>query len=514
MTDTHTRPTARSHVAGLLRFSGRHRVLHLTWLAFFTTFLVWFAFAPVAGMAASELGLGPDELTVLALCNVALTVPARLLVGMALDRWGPRRVFAAILVYAAAPSLLTALATTFELLVVARLLASVVGAGFVVGIRIVAEWFPPREVGLAEGVYGGWGNFGSAAAALTVPAIAGHVGGWRSAVAAIGLLAAIYGLFYLRSVSDTPDGRPFARPRRQGALEVTSRSGVLGLLLLNAPLVGVLMLLAWRLRLVGFLSPAATWVTIAVLATLLAVQARTIVRVNRPAWNGEYPRHDRYPFRSVAVLCLAYAVTFGAELAVVSMLPVFFADTFGLSPVVAGAGASVFAATNLVARPAGGVLSDLLGSRRRTLTALLWGAGAGFVLLATVDGSWSLAAAVVATTACALLVQAGEGATYGIVPLVKRRVTGQISGIVGAYGNVGALLFLTLLLVAGPTAFFVTIGACALLAAVAGRFLVEPVGSFADADPAPPRGAAPPSAAISSARRHAAVRAASGPPRP
>jgi MFS transporter, NNP family, nitrate/nitrite transporter len=80
---------------------------------------------------------------------------------------------------------------------------------------------------------------------------------------------------------------------------------------------------------------------------------------------------------------------------------------------------------------------------------------------------------------CSFFVQAGEGATYAVVPLVKRRVSGQISGIVGAYGNVGALLFLTLLLVAGPTAFFLTIGASSVLAALACRWLVEPAGAFA-----------------------------------
>jgi MFS transporter, NNP family, nitrate/nitrite transporter len=476
----HSRPSASSHLRSLLSFRGRHRVLHLTWFAFFLTFAVWFSFAPLSGRIGEELGLTGDQLTVLMLCNVALTVPARLLIGMALDRWGPRRVFATVLAYCVVPSVLTAVATTFEMLVVARLAASVVGAGFVVGIRMVSEWFPPREVGVAEGVYGGWGNFGSAAAAFTLPTLAGLASGWRAAVVTVGVLAAIYGLVYLRSVTDTPSGRAFALPKRQGALEVTSRAGVVGLLLLNVPLVAILMLIAWRLQLIGFLSRTAMSAVIVALGVVLVVQSIGIVRVNRPAWREEYPVEDRYPFRSVALLCLAYAVTFGSELAVVSMLPAFFADTFGLSPVAAGASAAMFAFMNLVARPTGGALSDLLGSRRRTLLSLLWSLGAGYVLLASINGAWPLVAAILAVMACSFFVQAGEGATYAIVPLVKRRVSGQISGIVGAYGNVGALLFLTLLLVAGPTAFFLTIGACAVVAAVAGRWLVEPEGSFAE----------------------------------
>ncbi|HVL98330.1 MAG TPA: NarK family nitrate/nitrite MFS transporter [Egibacteraceae bacterium] len=475
------RTDAVGRLTSLWSFSGRFRILHLTWFAFFLSFVVWFNFAPFASTIGRQLGLDRTQLATLALCNVALTVPARILIGMALDRWGPRRVYAAILVYAFVPCTLFALATTFPTMVASRLALSVVGAGFVVGIRMVAEWFPPREVGMAEGVYGGWGNFGSAAAAFTLPTVAAVVGGadgWRWAIGLTGVMALGYGLFYLRAVRDTPDGDAYLAPRRQGALEVTSRAGVVGLIALQVPLVGVLALLAWRLRLVGFLSPAAMWAAVGLLVVVLAVQVRGILRVNRPARAGAYGTDDAYPFRSVAILSLAYAVTFGSELAVVSMLPTFFGETFGLGVVAAGAMASAFAFVNLVARPVGGLSSDLLGSRRRTLLTLLVCLAAGYGLVAVIGPSWPVALAVLAVMACSFFVQAGEGATYAIVPLVKRRVSGQIAGIVGAYGNVGALLYLTLLIFAGPTVFFAVIGASALVAALACRWLPEPEGSF------------------------------------
>ncbi len=260
---------------------------------------------------------------------------------------------------------------------------------------------------------------------------------------------------------------------------------------LNVPLLGILGLVAWRLRRVGFLDGTGLAVVLAILALLLAIQSRAIVRVNRPALAGAYEEEDTYPFRNVAILSLAYAVTFGSELAVVSMLPTFFGETFGLSAVVAGATASAFAVMNLVARPTGGLLSDLMGSRTRTLTVLLLSLAVGYGLLASVGPAWPLAAVVVAAMCCSAAVQAGEGAVYAIVPLVKRRVSGQISGIVGAYGNVGALCFLTLLLFAGPTAFFLVIGASAVVTAGACRLLVELRGSFADAHALEPAAATP-----------------------
>ena len=62
-----------------------------------------------------------------------------------------------------------AFANSFEQAALARFLLGGIGAGFVIGIRMVSEWFPANEMGTAEGIYGGWGNFGSAATAFTFP---------------------------------------------------------------------------------------------------------------------------------------------------------------------------------------------------------------------------------------------------------------------------------------------------------------------------------------------------------
>ncbi len=76
---------------------------------------------------------------------------------------------------------------------------------------MVAEWFPSQEIGLAQGIYGVWGNFGAAAAQFTLPAIAvattflsnGTVN-WRLAILLTGIVAALYGIVYFFSVEDTP----------------------------------------------------------------------------------------------------------------------------------------------------------------------------------------------------------------------------------------------------------------------------------------------------------------------
>jgi NNP family nitrate/nitrite transporter-like MFS transporter len=476
-----TRARATSQLRDVWCFDGRHRVLHLTWGAFFVSFMVWFAYAPFAGTIEDQFGLSTAQTMTLGLCNIALTVPARIFVGMALDRWGPRSLYAAILIGAAVPNTVFALAQTYETLVISRLALSVVGAGFVVGIRMVSEWFPPREMGMAEGIYGGWGNFGAAAAAFGLPLAAGLVGGsdgWRWAIGGIGVVAAVYGLVYLRAVEDTPAGVDFVRPRRQGALEVTHRRAVWGLAAVTVPISTVLLVIGWRMWREGVIAdPVLVAVIVGVLA-LLTTQQRAVFRVNRPALADTYPTEDRYPFRNVVVLCVAYLATFGAELAVVTILPGFFADTWNLGPVAAGAAASGFAFMNIVARPGGGLLSDLLGSRGRTLIYLCLATVGGFLLLASLGPSWPWVLAVAACMVCSFFVQAGAGAVFAVVPLVKKRVSGQIAGMAGAYGNVGAIVFLTVGLLTSTRVLFLVIAAAAALAAIAARSLVEPEHSF------------------------------------
>lgn len=53
----------------------------------------------------------------------------------------------------------------------------------------------------------------------------------------------------------------------------------------------------------------------------------------------------------------------------------------------------------------------------------------------------NLFAAIVTLVFFSLFVQSAEGTSYAIVPYVIPQYTGSISGIVGAGGNVGAVLF-------------------------------------------------------------------------
>jgi len=158
----------------------------------------------------------------------------------------------------------------------------------------------------------------------------------------------------------------------------------------------------------------------------------------------------------------------------------YFLDTFeGLDAVTAGLLASGFAFMNLVARPGGGWLSDKFG-RRKTLSILICGLAVGYMVLSQIESNWWIPLAVMATMFCSFFVQAGEGAVFAMVPLVKRSMTGQIAGMTGAYGNVGAVIFLTILSFVDYSTFFMVIAGCAVFIFIAVQFLEEPEGHVAE----------------------------------
>ncbi|WP_319552333.1 NarK family nitrate/nitrite MFS transporter [uncultured Vibrio sp.] len=468
----------------LFSFTGKMKILHLSWMAFFITFVVWFNFAPLLQMVKETLGLSTQEIKTLLILNVALTIPARVLIGMFTDRFGPRIVYSALLAVCSIPCFMFAFADSFIQAAIARFLLGFIGAGFVIGIRLVSEWFPHNQLGTAEGIYGGWGNFGSAAAAFTLPTLAlvfGGDDGWRYATALTGVMSLLFSVIFYKNVSDTPKGATYFRPKHLSAMEVTSKGDFFFLLAMKVPMYAVLALLAWKLS-PSNINMLDHWMVNAIYAGLVVlyiIDANQVWKVNKTIFTKPVEPIHQYKFKQVAVLNVLYFATFGSELAVISMLPLFFSETFELSPVVAGMVASAYAFMNLMSRPGGGLISDKFG-RKLTLLILTAGLAVGYFLMGQVNESWPVWVAVAAAMACSFFVQAGEGAVFATVPLIKRRMTGQIAGMTGAYGNVGAVTYLTILSFVSYQTFFYVIAATAVVGFVALMFMEEPSGKIAE----------------------------------
>jgi len=494
------------------------RTLHFTWLAFFLTFVVWFNMAGVLSEMIKQFDwLTKANVKALLVTNVALTIPARIIVGGLIDKYGPRRIFAGLMVIMVIPGLTFAFGDNLTQLVVSRLALGAIGAGFVIGIKMTANWFTPKYIGRAEGFYAGWGNFGSAAAAALVPFVAVNLlgGDWRWSLAITSIVAAIYGVIYFMIVKDYPEGQePSADKKKGGPMPVSSYLDLGQYLLWELPLYGALGLVAFVLhkQMIHGEHMISMNIIIGIWIALFIVYLADVMRIlktNLPRLKAGVPDAEKFPFGSVGALNSTYFANFGAELAIVSMLPMFFYEVFSellyadgsqvMTLTLAGAVAGSFAFMNLVARPLGGLLSDKMGSRKKTMLLYMSGITIGFFLMAMIskygpmgaDGEVSLLpqfnsmgwliVSVVITMFASFFVQGAEGATFAMIPSIKKEMTGRIAGMAGAFGNVGAVTYLFLYTFMDDKTFLYMLSGGAFISLVYCFFMLkEPKDAFAD----------------------------------
>jgi NNP family nitrate/nitrite transporter-like MFS transporter len=131
---------------------------------------------------------------------------------------------------------------------------------------------------------------------------------------------------------------------------------------------------------------------------------------------------------------LFYGVTFGGFVGLSSSLPTYFADDFGLSPIVAGycTAACVFAGS--LVRPFGGAMADRFGGIK-TLTVVY--ALAAVVLLGITVSSASLTLSLSLFLIVMGTLGVGNGAVFQLVPQRFRKEIGVMTGLVGFGGGVG-----------------------------------------------------------------------------
>jgi NNP family nitrate/nitrite transporter-like MFS transporter len=114
----------------------------------------------------------------------------------------------------------------------------------------------------------------------------------------------------------------------------------------------------------------------------------------------------------------------------------------------------------------------------------LGGTALGYGAMSFMGATTGVAFAVMATLLCSLCVNAGNGAVYAMLPMIKRRLTGQIAGMVGAFGNVGGVLFLTIYSIVDVGTFFMIAAASSVLGlALTYLFIDEPRGQIVEEMP-------------------------------
>lgn len=366
------------------------RAFHLTWMAFFVCFFAWFACAPLMPVIKGQLGLTPAQIANINIAAVAVTILVRLLVGPLCDRFGPRKTYTGLLLLGAIPVLGVSLSQSYESFLLFRLGIGAIGASFVITQYHTSVMFAPKIVGTANATTAGWGNAGGGVTQGVMPLLlaavlmlgVGDSMGWRVALLVPGVLMLVMAALYWRYTQDCPQGN-FSDLRREG---ITVSSGKGG---------------GW--------------------ASFRAAS------VNYRVW----------------MLFVTYGACFGVEIFIHNIAAIYYVDHFGLSLKGAGMAAASFGLLALFARALGGILSDRVarfgGLNRRALVLFVMMLGEGLGLLWFAHAG-SATLAIVAMLSFGLFTHMACGATYALVPFIDRRALGGVAGIIGAGGNVGAVL--------------------------------------------------------------------------
>ncbi|HVI47457.1 MAG TPA: MFS transporter [Chitinophaga sp.] len=359
------------------------RTFHITWLMFFVCFFGWFGLAPLMPTIRTDLGLTKAQVGNIIIASVSGTIIARLVIGRLCDTWGPRKTAIRLLLIGSLPVFLVGLSKDYTSFLLFRLAISIIGGSFVITQFHTSLMFAPAIKGTANAITGGWGNLGGGVTNMVMPLV----------------FAAIVGFGYTK-----PE--------------------------------------AWRYAMIlpGVMMLGVAWL---------------YYRYTKDTPDGNFDEIDRGRMQSktdwsvladwrIWALTLAYGACFGMEITFDNVAALHFVDTFHLPQGAAGFWAGIFGFMNLFARALGGMVSDKVGARAGMkgkgilLAFVLLLEGIGLVFFAQAG---SFAMAIVSMLGFALFLKMANGATYGIVPFINEKNVGLVSGVVGAGGNLGGMMF-------------------------------------------------------------------------
>src|SRR3954452_20929725 len=357
---------------------------HTTWLMFFVCFFGWFGLAPLMPTIRENLHLTKGQVGNLIIVSVSSTIIARLIIGKLCDSWGPRKTAVRLLLLGSLPVFLVGLSKDYTSFLLFRGAIGIIGASFVITQFHTSMMFAPNVKGTANAVVGGWGNLGGGVTNMVMPLI----------------FAAIVGMGFTKGE-------------------------------------------AWRYAMI-------------VPGVMMLIVAFLYYKFTKDTPEGNYDEIGRTKVTRtktdysvlkdwrIWALTVAYAMCFGMEITFDNVASLHFTDTFKLSQSSAGFWAGVFGFMNLFARALGGIISDKTGRKWGNqgkgifLALALLLEGIGLILFAHAG---TLVFAIIMMLSFALFLKMANGATYGIVPFVDEKNVGLISGIVGAGGNFGGMLF-------------------------------------------------------------------------
>lgn len=432
------------------------RTFFFSTFGFMIAFLSWYAFPPLMTKTIKgDLHLTQNEVANSNVLALVATLLVRLIIGPLCDRFGARLCFAGVLLAGAVPTALAGLVTNAPGLLTIRFFVGILGASFVPCQVWSTGFFDKNVVGSANALMAGIGNAGGGITYFIMPALFDSLvkdqgltphKAWRVAFIVPFILIMSIALGMLFFCEDTPTG---AWADRHNAVQNASASS-------NTTLSGTIVDASGKISNTpeyevpekkSLDEKKKTEESDPEYATAsqdieLIVQSEVIVKPT-------FKEALRVIFSwQCLMLAAPYACSFGGELAINSILGAYYNKNFPyLGQTNSGRWAAMFGLLNVFFRPAGGIIADILYRKTNSVAVKKWwlifvGCSQGAMCLAIgILNPKSEAAMFGLVAGLAFFMDAANGANFAIVPHVHPFANGILSGVVGATGNFGGVIF-------------------------------------------------------------------------
>lgn len=437
-----------------------------------------YAFPPLlADVIAADIGANTAAVANSNIIALTATLLVRLVAGPACDRFGPRYTFAGCLLIGAIPTFLSGTCYSVSQLYALRFFIGILGGSFVPCQVWTTGFYDKNIVGTANSLTAGFGNAGGGITYFVMPAVYNSLvnrgllssTAWRVSFVVPGILIVVVAIFLLILCPDTPTGK--WSDRMQAAENNLRTHGVQG------TIVDIPGQVTEKTSDAGSNSQPDIVDEEKKLDTTRGTFGDHEVQMGEQQMvdtaRGEVVQKPS--FREVArvmfspqtlVMGACYFCTFGAELSINSILGNYYGANFKGTLDLQGAGnwAAMFGLMNVVWRPLGGVVGDLIYH----YTGTVWGKKALLHTYGFIMGAFLIAWGVtdphkLSTFVClvgigmAFFLEGANGLVFSVVPHVHPYANGVVSGFTGASGNLGGIVFAIIFRYIGPTHYGTTI---------------------------------------------------------
>ncbi|KAK3337099.1 major facilitator superfamily domain-containing protein [Cercophora scortea] len=431
------------------------RVFFFSWFGFMIAFWAWYAFPPLlTHTIKADLHLSPAEVANSNIVSLVATLFVRVVAGPLCDQFGPRKVFGGVLLLGAVPIGLAPLVHNASGLYVSRFFIGILGGSFVPCQVWSTGFFDKNVVGTANALTGGFGNAGGGITYFIMPAVydsfvgRGRTPGeaWRLTFIVPLIMVIFAGVSLLMFCPDTPTGK--WSERHLHAQESLQAHGIADAVVDVPGTITDKASSEAEKSLSGEEKDKKPIVFDheAQMAKEEMIETAQGEIIQKPSL-GEAFRVLISPQTNFHIL--TYMCSFGGELAINSILASYYAKNFpGIGQTNAANWAAMFGFLNMVTRPLGGIISDLL---YKFAGRSLWLKKAWIIACGVITGILLIIIGFVdphnqstmfgMIALMAIFLEAGNGANFSLLPHVHPFANGILSGLTGAGGNLGGVIF-------------------------------------------------------------------------